>query len=233
MTSNLPKTYWAKAVNTASFISNLLPTASRGNISPFELWTGCPPPLSCLQAFGCLAYISVCKGHRSWVFGNTGEMGILVGYENDGTTYQIIRLSDMKLVPTQHACFSELVFPGFSQPSLVNEELDFIDDDFFDCIPASKNQSPVPASDPEDDALLADLPAPEVYVSSSPPAEFVTPPLTPLPAVEARPRRRIIRDVCPANIIQGSRRPRAFVMQADDNVPAHYHQAINSPNSVC
>jgi transposase InsO family protein len=100
MASNLPCTYWAKAVNTATFISNLLPTASRDNVSPWELWTKSPAPISHLKTFGCLAYIAVRKTHHSWKFGNTGKMGIFMGYENDGTTYRILRLSNMTPVPT-------------------------------------------------------------------------------------------------------------------------------------
>jgi transposase InsO family protein len=59
MLSHLPHSYWAEAVNTATFVSNFLPTASRGGTSPYELWTDSPPPLSLLCAFGCLAYISL------------------------------------------------------------------------------------------------------------------------------------------------------------------------------
>ncbi|MBW0528471.1 hypothetical protein O181_068186 [Austropuccinia psidii MF-1] len=39
LTSNLPKSYWAEAVNTASFLSNLIPTPSRDNLSPFLAWS--------------------------------------------------------------------------------------------------------------------------------------------------------------------------------------------------
>ncbi|MBW0505427.1 hypothetical protein O181_045142 [Austropuccinia psidii MF-1] len=42
LTSNLPRSYWAKAVNTASFLSNLVPTPSKDNLSPFSLWSSKP-----------------------------------------------------------------------------------------------------------------------------------------------------------------------------------------------
>jgi transposase InsO family protein len=43
LTSSLPKTYWAEAVNTATFISNMLATPSRP-MSPYEMWTKIPAP---------------------------------------------------------------------------------------------------------------------------------------------------------------------------------------------
>ncbi|MBW0521629.1 hypothetical protein O181_061344 [Austropuccinia psidii MF-1] len=36
--SNLPKGYWAEAVNPATFLSNLIPTPSRSNHSPYVIW---------------------------------------------------------------------------------------------------------------------------------------------------------------------------------------------------
>ncbi|PLW49573.1 hypothetical protein PCASD_02215 [Puccinia coronata f. sp. avenae] len=80
--SNLPRAYWAEAINTATFLSNLLPTASRSNFSPYKLWTKTPPPLRRLKTFGCIAFFAVKKEHRSWKLAKTVEMGILVGFEN-------------------------------------------------------------------------------------------------------------------------------------------------------
>ncbi|MBW0579140.1 hypothetical protein O181_118855 [Austropuccinia psidii MF-1] len=37
--SNIPRSYWAEAVNTATILSNILPTPSRLNKSPYTLWT--------------------------------------------------------------------------------------------------------------------------------------------------------------------------------------------------
>jgi hypothetical protein len=172
MTSKLPRSYWAEAVNTAAFVSNMLPTASCGNVSPYELWTKSPPPMSRLRTFGCLAYITVRKAHRLWKFGATGERGIFVGYENNGTTFRIVRHRDMKLVPTRHTRFSELDFPGISDPLGAIEDLDFNDDDFFDCLP-----TPASASPPVAVADSNSAPSTPAATSSLP--EFVTPPCTP------------------------------------------------------
>ncbi|PLW40244.1 hypothetical protein PCASD_08550 [Puccinia coronata f. sp. avenae] len=106
MTSKLPRSYWEEAVNMAAFVSHMLPTASCGNVSPYELWTKSPPPMSHLRTFGCLAYIAVRKTHCLWKFGATGKRGIFVGYENNGTTFRVVCLRDMKLLPTRHTRFN-------------------------------------------------------------------------------------------------------------------------------
>ncbi|MBW0496487.1 hypothetical protein O181_036202 [Austropuccinia psidii MF-1] len=51
--SNIPNSYWAEAVNTATLLSNLIHTPSRHNLSPHQLFKGLPPCIKKLQVFGC------------------------------------------------------------------------------------------------------------------------------------------------------------------------------------
>ncbi|MBW0592328.1 hypothetical protein O181_132043, partial [Austropuccinia psidii MF-1] len=43
--SNLSNSYWAEAVNTATLLRNLVPTPSRLNRSPYNIWEGSPPQI--------------------------------------------------------------------------------------------------------------------------------------------------------------------------------------------
>ncbi|MBW0469652.1 hypothetical protein O181_009367 [Austropuccinia psidii MF-1] len=51
--ANIPNHYWAEAVNHATLLTNLIPTPSRENLSPFQLWTGTSPTIKSLRPFGC------------------------------------------------------------------------------------------------------------------------------------------------------------------------------------
>ncbi|MBW0509890.1 hypothetical protein O181_049605 [Austropuccinia psidii MF-1] len=51
--ASLPVKFWANALNTEVFLSNLLPTALRGCQSPNSLWTNSPARISRLKTFGC------------------------------------------------------------------------------------------------------------------------------------------------------------------------------------
>ncbi|PLW21145.1 hypothetical protein PCANC_05475 [Puccinia coronata f. sp. avenae] len=65
----------------------------------------------------------------------------------------------MTLVPTRHACFSELVFPGIGpSPAPPDEDLDFDEDDFFDCV---DNNSDSPAATT---AVEAPTPLPQLLL---------------------------------------------------------------------
>ncbi|MBW0537362.1 hypothetical protein O181_077077 [Austropuccinia psidii MF-1] len=88
--SNLPKLYWAEAINTATTLSNLIPTPSRHNMSPYTLWTKFPPRIKKLKVFGCQAVVLVPKEHREWKLSESGSEGIFLGYENEMTSYRIL-----------------------------------------------------------------------------------------------------------------------------------------------
>ncbi|MBW0535649.1 hypothetical protein O181_075364 [Austropuccinia psidii MF-1] len=119
--SGLPNHYWADSLNTAVFLSNLIPTPSRFNLSPYTLWTGNPPRIKKLCVFGCRAIVSIPRNHREWKLGPAGEIGVLLGYENDNSAYQILRLSDKKVLISKHVRFDESNFP-FSKTQSQSDE---------------------------------------------------------------------------------------------------------------
>ncbi|MBW0507776.1 hypothetical protein O181_047491 [Austropuccinia psidii MF-1] len=51
--TNIPKKYWAEAVNNSTLLINLIPTPSRNNQSPLYHWTGNAPRIKCICKFGC------------------------------------------------------------------------------------------------------------------------------------------------------------------------------------
>lgn len=63
--AKLPKALWAEAVHTAVYVLNLTGTSDVDNKSPHEVWTGQPPKIDHLQAFGCHVYKQVAKELRT------------------------------------------------------------------------------------------------------------------------------------------------------------------------
>ncbi|MBW0525185.1 hypothetical protein O181_064900 [Austropuccinia psidii MF-1] len=68
----LPKRYWAEAVNTTTLLSNLIPTPSMHNHSPYALWTGNSPIIKKLHIFGCQAVVLIQRNLRDWKLGESG-----------------------------------------------------------------------------------------------------------------------------------------------------------------
>ncbi|MBW0501515.1 hypothetical protein O181_041230 [Austropuccinia psidii MF-1] len=92
----LPKQFWAEALNTATFLCNLIPTPSRHNKSPYALWTGKSPHIKKFRVFGCQAVVFIHRNFRGWKLGESGFKGIFLGYENDMSLYCVMRIGDGK-----------------------------------------------------------------------------------------------------------------------------------------
>ena len=56
---DLPKKFWAKAVNIAVFLLNRLPTRALQNKTPYKAWHGYKPTLQNLKIFYCLRFTYV------------------------------------------------------------------------------------------------------------------------------------------------------------------------------
>jgi hypothetical protein len=60
LTSKLPATFWAEAIDTANKIRNRLPSRSlQNNIAPYEAWFSSSPNITHLRQFGCIAYARI------------------------------------------------------------------------------------------------------------------------------------------------------------------------------
>ncbi|MBW0485992.1 hypothetical protein O181_025707 [Austropuccinia psidii MF-1] len=112
--ANLPKSYWADAVNTAVLFSSLSPKTPRANQSPNFLWTNTLPNMDRLRTFGCRAVIHNLKLKYKSKMEPPGKPGILIGYDNNNTAYGIVCLKDSKVSVMHHATFNEQVFPKLS-----------------------------------------------------------------------------------------------------------------------
>ncbi|KAH9458192.1 hypothetical protein Pst134EB_033400 [Puccinia striiformis f. sp. tritici] len=220
--SRLPKSFWAEAVNTATQLANLTPSATRNNNIPYETWTGRKVNLQVLRPFGCSTYSLIPKERRTFKLLPTAERGIMLGYENDFSSYRIYKLAAKKVFSVRNVKFNEAVFPGLvGQPSITDEDFCVMDDKFEDSI----EPLPEPVTDAE--------PAP----TSSEPCPVIIPETPQEPTLNSA--RLAPKDINSAistdNILSVDRRGNAILVylaeNETDNTPLSYIQALNSANS--
>lgn len=63
--SDMDERWWPHAMTQAMFIHNQLAGATRGHITPFELFYGKQPDLRDMRHFGCTAYVVLRGSTRS------------------------------------------------------------------------------------------------------------------------------------------------------------------------
>ncbi|MCO5583616.1 hypothetical protein L7F22_037529 [Adiantum nelumboides] len=61
---NLPKHYWAEAINTSVHLMNMSPTKALTRLTPEEAYSGIKPNVSTLKVFGCAAYMHILDEKR-------------------------------------------------------------------------------------------------------------------------------------------------------------------------
>ncbi|MBW0526258.1 hypothetical protein O181_065973 [Austropuccinia psidii MF-1] len=86
-----------EAVSTPTFLCNLIPK-HKDHIAPHEIWHKSKPPLNKLKPFGCQAWLKIPKYFLENKCSSRAWDGILLGYENEESSYQILRIQDQKVV---------------------------------------------------------------------------------------------------------------------------------------
>jgi hypothetical protein len=211
--SKLPKTFWAEAVNTATHLSNLTPSATRKMNIPYKIWKGSKANLDVLQPFGCLTYLLIPKEQRTFKLFPTAEKGLFLGYENNFSSYRVYKLEDRKVVRVCNITFDEFNFPGLKD----QEDADI--SDVFDTPP----QTIVVFSNTIQNQESENAGIPTGSDS-----------LSPSPTISKAPRD-ISSEISTNNILNVNQRGNQFLVyltkNAECDTPSSYIQAINSKHS--
>ncbi|MBW0526856.1 hypothetical protein O181_066571 [Austropuccinia psidii MF-1] len=230
--SNLPRNYWAESVLTATILCNLILNPSGHNLSPYAMCKGVPPCIKKLQTFSCRAIVTLSRTHCEWKLAPTGVEGILLGYENDNTSYQILHLSDRKVIISSHVTFDENCFPSLQVTSAIPLTITW---------GASRMDSGLVDEVQPDDAVVVDkthsaeIPAPCLDVPNPPagPHTFIEEPLQVprhIKVIGPWHPTLINRKINTQNILPFSHCPKVFLTTSDDTPPA-FKSALNSPAS--
>ncbi|MBW0553297.1 hypothetical protein O181_093012 [Austropuccinia psidii MF-1] len=120
--SKLPTKYWAEAVLTATFLCNLIPKHENQK-TPYEILHNSKPPLHKLKPFGCKAWLKIPTHSIKKKFKSKAWDGIFLGYENEASSYRILRVSDQKVIISKHLIFDKNKFPSLSSQTQPMEDI--------------------------------------------------------------------------------------------------------------
>ncbi|GJW77409.1 putative ribonuclease H-like domain-containing protein [Tanacetum coccineum] len=102
----LPTTFWAKAVNTACYVQNMVLVIKPQNKTPYELFLGRKPALSFMRPFGCLVIILNIIDHLGKFNGKADE-GFFVGYSTNSKAFRVFNNRTRIVEENPHVQFSE------------------------------------------------------------------------------------------------------------------------------
>ena len=104
--AGLSKTFWAEAMETASFIANRLPTNALSGDNPYHRWTRCKPDYERFRVFGCPVYVHV---HRKQdKLQDNAIKCIFLGYDYyNPRAYRVWNPKTRKVMTSAHVRFQE------------------------------------------------------------------------------------------------------------------------------
>ena len=126
--AGLPLSFWAEAVNTATYLPNRSPVSSLPDKTPYECWYGRKPDVSNLKVFGSICFVHTPDSFRQKLDPKS-EKGILVGYPLDTKGYKIYNIESKKFIRSKDVLFHENKFHNF-QSSVEKNILFKFEDDF-------------------------------------------------------------------------------------------------------
>lgn len=103
---DLPKRFWAEAVQCAVYLLNRCPTRSLKSKTPQEAWTTYKPSVGHLRVFGCIAYAKVPEANRTKLE-DKGVKCILIGYRDWTMGYKLYNPVTQKVIYSRDVIFKE------------------------------------------------------------------------------------------------------------------------------
>jgi hypothetical protein len=158
-----PRHFWANAISTAFYISNLIFLRSILHLTPFVLCFGRKPSVSHFRPFGCSCFVLKCGNLDKFESCSFG--GILLGYTPHGRSYRVYNFETNTIVESCDVTFDEIapcphvVFDcagdkDMEESIFVDEGLQGVDGDEDEpLLPSKSSPEPVPASTLEAEAL--------------------------------------------------------------------------------
>lgn len=105
--SNLPKYFWADAVNTACYVSNRVNIRPILKKNPYELFKGRKQNISYFHVFGCKCFILNNDKDNLGKFDKKSDKGIFLGYSLSSKAYRVYNKRTLVIEESMHVSFDE------------------------------------------------------------------------------------------------------------------------------
>ena len=118
------------AMQMANWLWNRLPTASRGNLSPFFILSRKVASVAHIKTFGCLVRLTLPTQHRTGDkhFSDRGTLGLYLGPSEKSPGSIIYVPKSKRFYVSRHFICYEDVFPGVGHPNTKWNEINTIDE---------------------------------------------------------------------------------------------------------
>ena len=104
--NNLPKYFWAEAINTSCYVLNRILLRPNLKKTPYELWKNEKLNISYFKVFGCKCFILNTKDNLG-KFDAKSDVGIFLGYSTSSKAFRVFNKITMIVEEFIHVIFYE------------------------------------------------------------------------------------------------------------------------------
>ena len=101
---NIPKTFWAEAVNWAVYVLNRCPTLAVRDVTPEEAWSEMKPSVDHFRVFGCIAHVHIPEERRTKL-DNRSITCVLLGVSEESKGYRLFDPVAKKIIVSRDVIF--------------------------------------------------------------------------------------------------------------------------------
>ncbi|KAL8106255.1 hypothetical protein AgCh_029879 [Apium graveolens] len=103
---NMPKRFWAEAVQWAVYVLNRSPTLAVKEMTPEEAWSGDKPSVERFRVFGCIGHVHVPDARRTKL-DNKSTRYVLLGISDEFKGYRLYDPNAKRIVTSRDVVFEE------------------------------------------------------------------------------------------------------------------------------
>ncbi|GKD75711.1 retrovirus-related pol polyprotein from transposon TNT 1-94, partial [Tanacetum coccineum] len=118
---SIPQKYWCHALDTATYIFNMVYIRKFINKTPYEILRNRKPLLEYFRVFGCKVFILNTKLHLTKFDPKLYE-GVLLGYSQTSNAYIVLNKETMRIKESLNVTFDESL-PESKSPSSVEDDM--------------------------------------------------------------------------------------------------------------
>lgn len=109
--SKMPQKYWVETFFTGNFLSNLLPSTTQNNHSPYESLFGSAPVYTSLRVFGCACFPTL-RDYADNKFDPRSLQCIFLGYNDIYKGYRCLLPTTGRVYISRHVLLMNTLFPS-------------------------------------------------------------------------------------------------------------------------
>ena len=105
--NNLPKYFWAEAINTACYVVNRISIRPILKKTPYELFKGRKPNIAYFRSFGCKCFVHNNGKDNRGKFDAKSDEAIFLGYSSSSKAYRVFNIHTKIVEESIHVIFDE------------------------------------------------------------------------------------------------------------------------------